>query len=405
MAADSNPLTMELPKEEAPAGGSALKEPSGSIGLVLLLALALIAAAGGFLYIGRANAEPYILVVLALLATIGVFLLFALAAGVLRVPAWEAASPLLRTVVEGANDGILVTDWNGRVLYANPAYRDLIGVSGRADIRPIERVFMGDPGVSESVYRLLKAAREGRRAQEEVRVGTHKGEEGRWLRIRVRPLGTGKQQSRMTVWSLADVTRELERHENVFQELQHAIDYLDHAPAGFFAADGGGNIVYLNATLASWLDHDLAQVGSGGLKLTDIVAGQGAALLTTLPVVPGDVKTESFDIDLKTRTGRTLPARLYHKVAFGADGTPGTSRTLVLNRALNDGSDPQHAAEVRFMRFFQNTPMAIATVDSQGRIADSNARFAHLFRSAFRNEASAERSMLAVVSARDHAAL
>jgi two-component system, cell cycle sensor histidine kinase and response regulator CckA len=124
MAVDSNPLTMELPKEEAPACGSVLKEPSGSIGLVLLLALALIAAAGGLLFIGRANAEPYILVILAVLATVGVFLLFALAAGVLRAPARETASPLLRTVVEGANDGILVTDWNGRVLYANPAYRD-----------------------------------------------------------------------------------------------------------------------------------------------------------------------------------------------------------------------------------------------------------------------------------------
>src|ERR1700738_918524 len=405
MAVDSNPLTMELPKEEARACGSVLKEPSGSIGLVLLLALALIAAAGGLLFIGRANAEPYILVILAVLATVGVFLLFALAAGVLRAPARETASPLLRTVVEGANDGILVTDWNGRVLYANPAYRDLIGAADRDAIGRVERVFIGDPGVSDSVYRLLKAAREGRRAQEEVRIGSHKGEEGRWLRIRVRPLGAGKRESRMAVWSLADVTRELERHENVFQELQHAIDYLDHAPAGFFAADASGNIVYLNATLAAWLDHDLAQVGSGSLKLGDIVAGRGAALLTTVAVTPGEVKTGIFDIDLKTHSGRTLPARLYHKVAFGADGTPGTSRTLVLNRANDEGNDPQRAAEVRFMRFFQNTPMAIATVDKQGRIAESNAKFAHLFLSAFRNEGSADRSILTALAARDRGTL
>ena len=78
------------------------------------------------------------------------------------------------------------------------------------------------------------------------------------------------------------MTRERERQENVFQELQHAIDYLDHAPAGFFSVDVKGDVVYLNATLANWLDQDLAQVGSGGLKLTDLVAGDGAALLTTL---------------------------------------------------------------------------------------------------------------------------
>src|SRR5438045_8864688 len=100
-----------------------------------------------------------------------------------------------------------------------------------------------------------------------------------------------------------------------------------------------------------------------------------------------------LDIDLKTRGGQTVPARLFHKVAFGADGTPGTSRTLVLNRARDDGTDPQRAAEIRFMRFFQNTPMAIATVDRQGRIADSNARFAHPFRAAFKNGASAPRSI------------
>ena len=246
-------------------------------------------------------------------------------------------------------------------------------------------------GYPKSVYRLLKAAREGRRAQEEVRIGAHKGEAGRWLRIRVRALGQGKRQGSMTVWSVADVTRELERHENVFQELQHAIDYLDHAPAGFFSADANGSIVYLNATLANWLDYDLAQVGSGGLKLDDIIAGEGAALLTAVSAVPGDVKTEVFDIDLKTRSGHTVPARLFHKLAFGADGAPGSSRTLVLNRARDDGSDPQRAAEVRFMRFFQNTPMAIATVDKQGRIADSNARFARMFNSFFKGEGSADR--------------
>ena len=273
-----------------------------------------------------------------------------------------------------------MTDAGGRVVYANAAYLELTEASGSDDTRPIERVFVGDPGVSEAVYRLLRAAREGRRLQEEVRVGGRKGEPGRWLRMRVRPLGEGRHPAGLTVWSIADVTRELERQENVFQELQNAIDYLDHAPAGFFSVDANGEIGYLNATLAEWLDYDLAQFGAGGLKLDQLVAGQGAALLTTLSAAPGEVKTEIFDIDLKTRGGRTLPVRLFHKVAFGADGAPGSSRTLVLNRARDHGSDPQRLAEVRFMRFFHNTPMAIATVDRPGRIIRSNVLFARLFR-------------------------
>src|SRR6185503_8461256 len=268
------------------------------------------------------------------------------------------------------------------------------------DVRPIERVFIGDPDVSESIYRLLKAAREGRRLHEEVRITGATGESARWLRMRVRPLGERRRDASMTVWSIADVTRDRERQENVFQELQYAIDYLDHAPAGFFSVDAAGDIVYLNATLASWLDHDLAQVGAGSLKLSDIVAGEGAALLTTFNAAPGEVKTEVLDLDLKTRGGKPVPVRLFHKIAFGADGTAGASRTLVLNRARGETTDPQRTAEVRFMRFFQSTPMAIATVDKAGKISRSNALFARLFPSALKDGADG-RSILAAVSERD----
>jgi two-component system cell cycle sensor histidine kinase/response regulator CckA len=374
---------------------------SGSIGMVLLVALLLVAAAAGLIYIGPDYAETYILALLAVLGTIGVFALFAMASGIMRMASKDQGNPLLKAVVDNAFDGIVVTDQAGRVFYANATYLDLIGAGDDSDVRPIERVFIGDPDVSESIYRLLKAAREQRRSMEEVRIANATGEPARWLRMRVRPLGTGRHDSKMTVWSIADVTRERARQENVFQELQHAIDYLDHAPAGFFSVDGKGHIVYLNATLAAWLDHDLAQVGAGSLKLSDIVAGEGAALLNTLNAAPGDVKTEVLDLDLRTRSGKPVPVRLFHKVAFGADGAPGVSRTLVLNRARDDGTDPQRAAEVRFMRFFQNTPMAIATVDKVGGIARSNARFA----SAFEGLLSGGRSILSVVAERDRPAL
>ncbi len=370
----------------------------GSLGMVLLVALSLVVAAAGLVYVGRGYAENYILAVLAVLGTVGVFALFAMAAGIMHLGGSEHVDALLKTVLDKAFDGIVVTDPSGRVYYANATYLELTGAADPNDVRPIERVFIGDPDVSESIYRLLKAAREGRTLQEEVRVAGQTGAGGRWLRLHVRPLSENKRDARMTVWSIADVTRERERQENVFQELKHAIDYLDHAPAGFFSVDAGGDIVYLNATLASWLDHDLAKVGAGPLKLNDIVAGEGAALLTTLNAAPGEVKTEVLDLDLKTRTGKPVPMRLYHNVAFGADGTPGVSRTLVINRARGASDDPQRAAEVRFMRFFQNTPMAIATVDKAGGIARSNARFAQGFKDVLKSD---ERSILSVLAERD----
>src|SRR6202166_1628687 len=383
---------------------SAATERSGSVMLVLLVAGMLVAAATAIVVLGRSNAEPYILAFLAVLATVGVFSLFALACGILRLSAAGAVSPLIKSVVDGAFDGVVVTDADGRVVYANAAYLDLIQASDLNDMRPVERVFIGDADASEAIYRLLKSAREGARSKKVVRVAGIGGRPPRWLRFKIRPLGDGRGEALLTVWSLTDVSRDRDQQEYAFQALQHAIDYLDHAPAGFFSVDAKGDIVYLNKTLANWLDQDLAQVGSGGLKLTDLIWGDGAALLTTLQGGASEVKTEVLDLDLRTRNGRTLPVRLYHKLAFGADTAPGPSRTLVLNRARDDGSDPQRAADIRFMRFFQHTPMAIATIDKQGGAIRTNPLFARLLHGA-RGADGDNRSIRAIVAQRDRPAL
>ncbi|HKD28299.1 MAG TPA: ATP-binding protein [Xanthobacteraceae bacterium] len=384
-------------------------ERRGSIALVLLVAAALIAAAAGLMLVGGNQAGSYVTFLLAVLGMIGVFSLFALAAGVLRISVREASDWILERVFEHSREGIVVTDGNGRILYANAAYRAFSGATGMHEVRPIERVFVGDPDVSETVYRLLKASLDGRRLQEEVRITAQRGEPARWLRLQVRPLGASSDPAaarKASVWTVADVTRDRERQENVFQELQHAIDYLDHAPAGFFSVDVNGDIGYINATLAGWLDYDLAQVGSGGLRLGDLLPGDSAALLTALSAQPGEVKTEILDLDLRRRDGRTLPVRLYHKVAFAADATPGASRTLVLNRAGGAGADPLRDAEVRFMRFFNNTPMAIATVDRGGRIARNNGLFARLFHNVLKGEAAPQgRTIRGVVADSDRAGL
>jgi two-component system cell cycle sensor histidine kinase/response regulator CckA len=87
---------------------------------------------------------------------------------------------------------------------------------------------------------------------------------------------------KLVLWSVSDITRERERQENVFQELQYAIDYLDHAPAGFLSLNPDGEVVYLNATLAQWLDRDLAEFGTGGLHVSDLVTANGETLLKSV---------------------------------------------------------------------------------------------------------------------------
>ncbi len=334
-------LGSDQPRPSTEVGDGARR--GGSVLLVLAVAAAVVGAAIGFMWLGRAQAQPYILGLLALLAMVGLFALFAFAAGIVRLADRSGDDPITRSIGDSSPDGIVVVDTRGHVVYSNRAYLALTGAERPEEARPVERVFVGNPEVSEVVFRLLKASREGRRQQEEVRVIAPDGVSGRWLRMRVRPLGDAKKDQKYAVWSIADITRDRERQEGVFQDLQQVIEYLDHAPTGFFSASPSGTIPYVNATLANWLDYDLAEIGSGGLKLTDIVSGDGAALLTGIVPAPGEVKTEVFDLDLRTRGGKTLPVRIYHKLAFGADGASGASRSIVINRARDERAPTRSA--------------------------------------------------------------
>ena len=81
-------------------------ERRGSIALVLLVAAGLIAAAAGLMLVGGNQAGSYVMFLLAVLGMIGVFSLFALAAGVLRISGREASDWILEHVLEHSQEGM-----------------------------------------------------------------------------------------------------------------------------------------------------------------------------------------------------------------------------------------------------------------------------------------------------------
>src|SRR5262249_35074547 len=113
--------------ETGPAAGGA--ERGGSIAMVGRVGVGLGAAPRAAMECGGTNAAKYPIALLAVLASIGVFSLFALAGGMLRLRAAHRGSPLIKAVLDGAPEAVVVTANDGRVLYANPAYLDLTEAS------------------------------------------------------------------------------------------------------------------------------------------------------------------------------------------------------------------------------------------------------------------------------------
>ncbi|MEO6394653.1 MAG: ATP-binding protein [Devosia sp.] len=358
----------------------------GGLWRVVALAVAFILAAIAVVTLGEAIPPDLVLIVVGLLAVVGVFSLFALVAGLFHFAPTEDERTVARVIVDSLPFGAVVTDRDGKISYVNAQYGGFSG--GLADGVPVgvPRLFAGQSEASEAVYRLSRAARDGRSAMEDIRlIGGLGGSLGGsskpvWYRVAVRPLpeveGAGKP---LVLWSVEEITRDRERQDNAFLELQRAIDYLDHAPAGFLSANPNGKVQYLNSTLADWLGYDLAEFEAGTVPLTEIVRGDGASLLMR-GRADGEIRTEIIDIDLVKRNGTSMPVRLLHRAARLADGELGETRTLVLDRRGGvQQEEALRAAEVRFSRFFNDTPFAIATLDREGRIIRTNAPFSRMF--------------------------
>lgn len=137
-------------------------DAAGSIGLVVVIALTMVAAVVSFLFIGRQDAEPWVIGLLALLAVMGVFALFAVAAGILQFGGRAGRFDLTKALADGSAEGTVVVDPLGRVLYANAAYLELAGATSADDVVPVERLYTSEPDVAEVIYRLAQAARSGR---------------------------------------------------------------------------------------------------------------------------------------------------------------------------------------------------------------------------------------------------
>jgi two-component system, cell cycle sensor histidine kinase and response regulator CckA len=384
----------------------AAARPPGYAGnpvLILAFAVLMAGAVAAFSFLPTDEGTPLAILALALFAIAGLCASFAFAMGLLQFSRQASRTDVTNLICDGNTEALIVTDAGGKIIYANDAYLTLAGARGLADLRPVERLFSGSTEISEAIYRLAQAARERKSATEELRLSPPLGGAGGigWYKIKVRPLALASAR-RASLWSVADVTREREKQEKVFQELRQAIDFLDHAPAGFFSCDQNGDVSYMNATLAAWLGYDAAEAGS--LKLADFVAGNAAALIASAAEGAGEVRTEQFDIDLKRRNGESLPVRLLHGVAFGQDGAPRPSRTLVVSRAPSEEpAQDLRAEETRFARVFNATPMAIAMLDKSGRITRSNAAFARLMPEGLKQPAP--RSIFAGILERDRGAV
>ncbi|NDB70871.1 MAG: PAS domain-containing protein, partial [Methylocystaceae bacterium] len=310
-----------------------LRSPIRNMTLLAIagFAVVLISLGAFALYFEQVQGELLAIGLVAILATIGAFCLFAILFGYLSWFNRDQVKSIFLQIIDRSSDAYYIIDSTGRLIFYNPAYLKLSAVVSAREIQAPEGMFAHVPGVSQALFRLSQAASKGRIAQEEIRIDrTLQGQSVSWYRISTTPFAQEDGQS-LQVWRIADVTDERQRQDSVFRELQHAIDYLDHAPSGFFSVSREGEIVYLNATLADRLGFDLAASSSGGLRIDQLFNQAELHSILKLSGPPGESQTDVIDTDIRAASGEFIPVRLYHQWAFDANGSAQPSRTLVID--------------------------------------------------------------------------
>jgi two-component system cell cycle sensor histidine kinase/response regulator CckA len=331
---------------------------------------------GAFALVGGSSLEPFVLGVLALLAVGGVFLIFGLASGLLRLSERVVEAEMVKAVADGLDSGLEIVAANGTVLYRNRALKRLTGRrSGRQ--ASLEELLGGEPQSAQAFFRLNRAAERGEPREEEFQLrGMPDAEHAaRWLSVSVWPFRPDAEEAkeRLAVWRVADITRERQREVEAVSGLQATLAFYDGLPQGFFAVTADGRLAHVNQTLSEWLG--LKPESGRALSLLDIVSADGAALIraagrnTAVPLT-------RLDIDLLREDGRAFAAQLLCR----SQGRAGGVSVLVLDRTAEASRDARHAErDVRLSRVFQSAPFGIATVDAHGFIHSTNAAFMRMF--------------------------
>ena len=99
----------------------------GGMGLVILTAILLAIAAVSLAVLSSDSAKPFFLTILAGLAVVGVFTLFAGAMGLIHIGHPSERKRVKTSYADYISDGLLVTSETGSVIYANDAYYQVFG--------------------------------------------------------------------------------------------------------------------------------------------------------------------------------------------------------------------------------------------------------------------------------------
>jgi two-component system cell cycle sensor histidine kinase/response regulator CckA len=280
----------------------------------------------------------------------------------------ERRQELLQEVLEGSRGARLITDAADNAVYTNQKFRALCRDCPAGSLQDLAGLFSDNPDALSHFRMLAEQAHRGLTDSIEACRG---GDRDIWYQVTAQPVAG---HAGYVHWRIDDITDRREADRAIREEREKLIDFTDNAPVGFFSVDEAGRFVFVNATLARWLGEDIETLLGGALLHTFFVTPpEGAAPYDIMP--RGGAK-QMAEVVMKGPGGRTFSASISQAVVNEGEGivrTRGVVHDLTAERAMRQALQ---ASEDRFQRFFEEAPLGIGLLNSQGRFDDCNAALA-----------------------------
>jgi len=282
---------------------------------------------------------------------------------------------ILSLALDAVPEAQMILARDGRMAYANPAFDRLFPGRGEPPLDRIERSVAADPESIAKFLQLRSRAAAGVRATVAVSLRDACGGAVGRFNISASPI-TGRPG--YSFWNIRDIAARNEMETVIRDERNKLVDFFDNAPIGFYSVDGGGNLRFVNQTLAQWLGSTPSELLASGVVLHDFIASLPAG--ETSPSDPfgdrGD-GTQRGEVLLKTRQGRIVPAWIGQSVV--GSGPELRTRSVVCDLTPEREWKAALRLARRFQRFFANAPIGSALLDRSGRFEEANRALGELF--------------------------
>jgi len=316
-------------------------------------------------------------------ALVAVVALFGLASGAMGVGPRPLEGEVALRVLDEVTEAYLVTRSDGSVLYANKAYRTLLGQLGAPVGEPLSRALADRNDAAEALYRLERAARGGLSAREEIALApptgaahAPTGEDDRlWLRIQVDHLNVGRGR---TLWRVADagpIRAKEERLHGLEKARADLSRLVESVPAAVVTAGEDGRLAYLNERFEALAGYDDGALRSGvGVLALEDLFGEGELDKLRSAAEAGRLETLRR-IKVRAREGRPVAVRL-----LSVGGRPTADGfhidALLLGEAI-EGAHAEAALEslsggVSLESVLEAAPVAALLLDAQGKVCGAN---------------------------------